>query len=59
MAGSVGRCTNDRAQNAAHHAEAAEAAVAFLEQMFETSGGHPYLAGRFGRRADRERRRDA
>ena len=42
--------------DAGHHVEAAEAAVAFLEQMFETSGGHPYLAGRFGRRADRERR---
>ena len=42
--------------DAGHHAESAEAAVSFLEQIFENSGGHPYLAGRFGRRADRERR---
>lgn len=34
----------------------AEAGVTLVERLFETSGGHPYLAGRFGRRADRERR---
>ena len=42
--------------DAGQHAEAGEAAVSFLERTFESSGGHPYLAGRFGRRADRERR---
>ncbi|MCA9540071.1 MAG: AAA family ATPase [Myxococcales bacterium] len=41
---------------AGRHAAAAEAAVTVVERLFATSGGHPYLAGRFGRRADRERR---
>lgn len=41
---------------AGRHAQAAEAGVTLVERLFETSGGHPYLAGRFGRRADRERR---
>ena len=38
------------------HAEAAEAAVTLGERLFETSGGYSYLAGRHGRREDRERR---
>ena len=42
--------------SAKRHGMAAEAAVTLVERLFETSGGHPYLAGRFGRRADRERR---
>ena len=41
---------------AKRHGMAAEAAVTLVERLFETSGGHLYLAGRFGRRADRERR---
>ena len=36
--------------------QAAEAAVTLVERLFETSGGHPYLAGHAGRREDRERR---
>ncbi len=42
--------------DAGRHVASAEAAVTFVERLFESSGGHPYLAGRFGRRADRERR---
>lgn len=41
---------------ARRHAAAAEAAVTFVERLFETSGGYSYLAGRYGRREDRERR---
>ncbi|MCB9539387.1 MAG: AAA family ATPase [Myxococcales bacterium] len=41
---------------AGRHAAAAEAAVTLVERLFETSGGYSYLAGRFGRRADRARR---
>lgn len=41
---------------AGRHIPAAEAGVTLVERLFETSGGHTYLAGRFGRRADRERR---
>lgn len=41
---------------AGRHARAAEAGVTLVERLFETSGGPLYLAGRFGRRADRERR---
>ena len=48
---------------AAHHfskgdraTQAAEAAVSLVERLFDTSGGHPYLAGHAGRREDRERR---
>ncbi|MFN3199053.1 MAG: AAA family ATPase [Bradymonadia bacterium] len=37
-------------------AQAAEAAICLAEQLFETSGGYSYLAGRQGRREDRERR---
>lgn len=41
---------------AQRHAEAAEAAVTLVERLFET-GGNPFvLAGRWGRREDRERR---
>lgn len=36
--------------------QASEAAVALGERLFETSGGYSYLAGRQGRREDRERR---
>ncbi|MEE2786298.1 MAG: AAA family ATPase [Myxococcota bacterium] len=42
--------------SAKRHTSAAEAAVTLVESLFESSGGQPYLAGRFGRRADRERR---
>ena len=42
--------------SARRHTSAAEAAVTLVECLFESSGGQPYLAGRFGRRADRERR---
>lgn len=41
---------------AGRQARAAEAGVTLVERLFETSGGPLYLAGRFGRRADRERR---
>jgi hypothetical protein len=48
---------------AAHHFSkgnrstlAAESAVTLVERLFETSGGHSYLAGTAGRRSDRERR---
>lgn len=41
---------------AGRHLAAAEAAVTLVERLFEAGGGHSYLAGRFGRRADRERR---
>ena len=34
----------------------AEAAVTLVERLFDTSGGHSYLAGTAGRRSDRERR---
>jgi len=41
---------------AGRHAASAEAAVTFAERLFESSGSHLYLVGRFGRREDRERR---
>lgn len=41
---------------AGRQAAAAEAAVTFAERLFESSGSHLYLVGRFGRREDRERR---
>jgi hypothetical protein len=41
---------------ARRHTAAAEAAVTLVERLFETSGGYSYLAGRYGRREDRERR---
>ena len=42
--------------HAGRHALAAEAAITLAERLFDTSGGYSYLAGRYGRREDRERR---